>query len=106
MIKLLKQVPLAFFIAFRMARSKRSPTLSVVTLLSIGGIALGVLSLTVVLGVTGGFQEAFQERILGLYPHLVVHRSNSDIRDYEALVEDITQADGVVAPSFFFLQRW
>ena len=99
MIKLLKQVPLAFFIAFRMARSKRSPTLSVVTLLSIGGIALGVPSLTVVLGVTGGFQEAFQERILGLYPHLVVHRSNSDIRNYEALVEDIAQADGVVAAS-------
>ncbi len=99
MIKLLKQVPLAFFIAFRMARSKRSPTLSVVTLLSIGGIALGVLSLTVVLGVTGGFQEAFQERILGLYPHLVVHRGNSEIRNYEQLVEDIKNVDGVVAAS-------
>jgi ABC-type lipoprotein release transport system permease subunit len=99
MIKLFKQVPLAFFIAFRMARSKRSPTLSVVTLLSIGGIALGVLSLTVVLGVTGGFQQAFQERILGLYPHLVVHRGNSEIRDYERLVDDILQVDGVVAAS-------
>ena len=34
-----------------------------VTLISIVGVAFGVLALTVVLGVTGGFQGAFEERI-------------------------------------------
>lgn len=82
--------------ALRMARSKRSPTLSIVTLLSIGGVAIGVLSLTVVLGVTGGFEKAFQDRILGLYPHLVVHRGNSEIVGYRDLVNRIEQVEGVV----------
>ena len=99
MVELFKQFPLAFFVAFRMARSKRSPTLSVVTLLSIGGVAIGVLSLTVVLGVTGGFQQAFQDRILGLYPHLVVHRGNSEIQNYQELVQEISEVEGVVAAS-------
>ena len=61
-----RRVLLAAFVAMRIVRSRRSPTLSLVTGISIVGIAFGVLALTVVLGVTDGFRQSFEERILGL----------------------------------------
>lgn len=92
----LRQFKLAAFVALRIARSKRSSTLSLVTLISIIGIACGVMALTVVLAVTDGFQQAFQERILGIFPHLVVSRTSSAFRDYEAVLDTIRQTPGVV----------
>ena len=90
-----RQLKLAAFIALRIARSKRSTTLSLVTLISIVGIACGVLALTVVLAVTDGFQQAFQDRILGIFPHLVVTRTSSAFRDYEAVLDTIRTTPGV-----------
>lgn len=92
----LRQLKLAAFIALRIARSKRKSTLSLVTLISIIGIACGVFALTVVLAVTDGFQQAFQDRILGIFPHLVVTRTSSAFRDYESVLEVIRATDGVV----------
>lgn len=81
----------------RLVRSRRSARLSTVTVISIVGVAFGVMALTVVLGVTSGFQGAFQERILGLYPHIVVLRSAGDFRGYQEVLEDIRATEGVVA---------
>lgn len=92
----LQQLKLATFIALRIARSKRKSTLSLVTLISIVGIACGVMALTVVLAVTDGFQKTFQDRILGIFPHLVVTRASSSFRDYEAILEILRQTEGVV----------
>ncbi len=89
------QFKLAAFIALRIARSKRSSTLSLVTLISIIGIACGVMALTVVLAVTDGFQHAFQERILGIFPHVVVTRKTSSFSDYEPTLETIRATPGV-----------
>ena len=91
-----RQFKLAAFVALRIARSKRSSTLSLVTLISIVGIACGVMALTVVLAVTDGFQQAFQDRILGIFPHLVVTRTSSAFRDYDAVLETIRRVPGVV----------
>ncbi len=92
----LKQLKLATFIAMRIARSKRSSTLSLVTLISIIGIACGVMALTVVLAVTDGFRAAFQERILGVFPHLVVMRNSSAFGDYESVLDTLRETPGVV----------
>jgi ABC-type lipoprotein release transport system permease subunit len=61
------------------------------------GIAFGVMALTIVLGVTSGFQEAFQKRILGLYPHIVVLKRAGDFRDYEPVLETLNGVKGVEA---------
>lgn len=66
------------------------------TLISIVGIACGVLALTVVLAVTNGFQAAFQDRILGVFPHLIVTRASSIFRDYEPVLEAIKTTPGVI----------
>lgn len=92
----LRKLKLAGFIALRIARSKRSSTLSLVTLISILGIACGVMALTVVLAVTDGFQQAFQDRILGVFPHLVVTRNMSAFSDYETVLDTIREVPGVV----------
>ncbi len=91
----LRRLGLAAFIALRIVKSRRSPTLSLVTLISIAGIACGVMALTVVLGVTEGFQATFQERILGLYPHMVVLKRSSDFTEWPELLEDIRATPSV-----------
>ena len=63
------------------------------------GVAFGVMALTVVLGVTGGFQAAFQERILGLYPHLVVLKRSRGFSQYRELLDEVRNTPGVVAAS-------
>jgi len=92
----MSKLGLAVYIALKIARSKRSATLSIVTLISVIGIACGVMALTVVLAVTDGFQHAFQEKILGIFPHLVVSRTSSIFRDYEPVLETIRATEGVV----------
>jgi ABC-type lipoprotein release transport system permease subunit len=97
MSAMLRRFQLACFIAFRILRSQRSATLSLVTIISIAATAVGVMSLTVVSGVTDGFKSAFQERILGLYPHMVVHQNTNVFGNYQEPLEKIRQAPGIVA---------
>ncbi len=102
-ISLLRRISLAAYVALRIVRSRSSPRLSAVTLISVAGVAFGVMALTIVMGVTGGFQDAFQDRILGLYPHLVVLKRGGDFRAYDQTLEKIRAAPGVVeaAPSTY-----
>ncbi|TNF24730.1 MAG: ABC transporter permease [Deltaproteobacteria bacterium] len=83
------------FVAGRIVRSRRSPTLSLVTLISVFGIAFGVMALSVVLSVTAGFEHTFQDRILGLYPHLVVTPESSRFEDYDPVLAKIRATPGV-----------
>jgi len=83
------------YVAGRIVRSRRSPTLSLVTLISVFGIAFGVMALTVVLSVTAGFEHTFQDRILGLYPHLVVAPESSRFEDYDPVLAKIRATPGV-----------
>ena len=86
---------LAAFVALRIVRSRRSPTLSLVTLISVVGIACGVMALSVVLSVTAGFERTFQDKILGLYPHLVVAPESSRFDDYDTVLAKIRATAGV-----------
>lgn len=81
--------------AARLLRSRRSTHLSLVTTLSVAGIALGVAALIVVLAVNTGFQAAFQDRILASYPHLVIMQRGVDLRDYRLVMERLRAAPDV-----------
>lgn len=99
MLAPLRRFALTAFVAMRLVRSRRSRRLSAVTFISILGVACGVWALTMVLGVTGGFQGAFQERILGLYPHMVVIKRAGDFREYPELLDEVRATPGVAAAS-------
>lgn len=99
MLAPIRRFALTAFVAMRLVRSRRSRRLSAVTLISILGVACGVWALTVVLGVTGGFQAAFQDRILGLYPHMVVIKRAGDFREYPELLAAVRATPGVAGAS-------
>ncbi|MBM4344237.1 MAG: ABC transporter permease [Deltaproteobacteria bacterium] len=83
----------------RLLNSRRSAHLSLVTALSVAGIALGVAALIVVLAVNTGFQVAFQDRILASYPHLVVMQRGVDLRDWRPVVDKLARVPDVRSAS-------
>ncbi len=68
-------------IARRYLRSRRnSRTASLNTVISTGGVAVGVTALIVVLGVMNGLRDDLRERILVANPHLRVLTYGSGLR--------------------------
>lgn len=93
------------FIAMRHLKSRRKSFLSTITIIAILGVFLGVMALTSVVAVTGGFQEAFRERVLGINSHVLVIKYGIDFRDYREMQERIEGVDGVVATSPFIFHE-
>ncbi|MFW5968138.1 MAG: ABC transporter permease, partial [Persicimonas sp.] len=86
------------FIGLRyLMAKKRSRVVSVVTLISVIGVALGVTALIVVLSVMGGFKKDLEEKILGTKAHVVVQAAgNKDLTGAHELADRITEFDGVI----------
>lgn len=84
-------------LAWRMVRSKKSRFLSAITVVAVVGIACGVMALTIVLSVTGGFQSAFRDRILGLHPHLLVWPRTDRFTDYRETIALLEQDPRIIA---------
>lgn len=93
------------FIALRHLRNRRTKFLSTITLIAVVGVFLGVAALTSVVAVTGGFQRAFQERVLGVNSHILVIKYGLDFHDYREVEEQIGEIDGVKATSPFILHQ-
>lgn len=69
----------SLWIALRYLVTRRRQFAAFVTWISVAGLALGVLVLTVVVSVMNGFDAELRQRILGSVPHLLVEgRSVSD----------------------------
>jgi lipoprotein-releasing system permease protein len=76
------KLPYQIFIAFRYLKSKKKHKgVSVNTAISIGGVAVGVMALLVVLSVMSGFHQDLQKKILGANAHII-------IRDYKGTIND------------------
>lgn len=93
------------FIALRHLRNRRRSFLSTITVIAILGVFLGVMALTSVISVTGGFQEAFRDRVLGINAHLLIIKFGIDFRDYREIQETLEQIDGVTASSPFIFHE-
>ena len=62
-----------FFIGLRYLRAKRKEAfISLITVISMLGVMIGVMTLNIVLAVMTGFEEDLRDRILGFKPHIVV----------------------------------
>jgi len=94
------------FIGWRYLKAKRKQTfISLITLISLAGVALGVTALIVVLAVMNGFQEDVKNKILGVTSHLVVLRYGQPMEDYEKLMPVIEKVDGVVSAEPFIYSQ-
>ncbi len=65
------------FIGRRFLLSKASPVLSVVTTISVIGVALGVAMVIISLAVLGGFEHDLEEKIIGANAHLVMQEERA-----------------------------
>lgn len=79
---------------------RRERFVSVIAVLSIGGVALGVMALLVVLSVMSGFDHDLKEKLVGANAHLVVE-SEEGIRDIEPLIRTIAATEHVSGVSPF-----
>ena len=94
-------------IGLRYLKSKRRQALiSLITVLSSGGVALGVMALIVVLSVMSGFERDLRDKILGTNAHVVLLRfGETGITDVEALLPLVVETPHVVAAAPFTLNQ-
>ncbi|MCY1128507.1 lipoprotein-releasing ABC transporter permease subunit [Frigidibacter sp. RF13] len=95
-----------FLIAWRYLRARRAEGgISVMTWISLVGIALGVMALVATLAVRAGFRAEFVGTILGANAHVTVYKpfyededgvQTNAFRDYEAAAARIAAVPGVV----------
>jgi len=90
--------PYELFIGLRYTRAKRrNHFISFITLISMLGIALGVMALIVVLSVMNGFQKEIRARILGVTPHLQVSSDSGQIADWQPVLDIVSRHPEVSA---------
>lgn len=84
-----------------MASRKRGRLLSFITWVALGGVAVGVTTLVVVIGVMTGMQNELRQKILGSYPHIMVQTWGTSLRleDSDRVAETVSGVPGVVAAS-------
>jgi lipoprotein-releasing system permease protein len=78
------------FVALRYLRAKRKQTMvSVISGISVLGIAAGVMALVIALALSTGFKEDIQSKILGATPAINLLRTDNAPLDYKALLHTI-----------------
>ena len=94
------------FVSLRYLKAKRKQTfISIITFISIGGVALGVMALIVVLAVMSGFENDLKNKILGLNAHVLVLSWDNTIGDYAPLAEQVEKMPGVTGATPFILTQ-
>jgi lipoprotein-releasing system permease protein len=85
------------FVAWRLLRAGRGQAfISLMSLLSVTGVAVGVMALVVVIAVMAGFEADLKERLLSLQAHVVVTPVET-VKDPAALMDRLDPLEGVVA---------
>ncbi len=95
------------FVSLRHLRAKRTQKfISLNTWISIGGVALGVMALIVVIAVMSGFGKDLRDKILGTTSHAVVTNINrSGISDVDKIIQQVKSVPGVAAASPFIMNH-
>lgn len=90
--------PLSLYIGLRYTRAKkRNHFISFITLLSVLGIALGVLVLITVLSVMNGFDEQIKDKVFQMVPSITVTDIANDLSSDSGVLSDIRKLPNVKA---------
>src|ERR1700761_432184 len=86
-----------WMIATRYLRPKRADGyISIISILSLIGIALGVAALIIVMAVMNGFRHELLSRILGLNGHVIVQSYAGPLPNFDDLAAKVRNVPGVV----------
>ena len=92
--------PFEWMIAARYLRAKRQESfISVISLFSLIGIALGVATLIIVMSVMNGFRVELLKSILGLSGHVTIQSEMGNLSHYDAVTARILKVPNVVRAS-------
>jgi lipoprotein-releasing system permease protein len=90
-------------LALRYLRSKKRAFISVGTAFAMLGVMLGVAALATVMSVTGGFQQQFREKVLGVNAHVLVLKYSIDFREYRDVMKEMEKVPHVVGVAPFVI---
>ncbi len=97
-------LPYPLFIALRYLRTKKKhPGISINTLISIGGVAVGVMALLVVLSVMSGFHEDLQKKILGVNAHMIILDYKGTMPEYKDVIQKLEGEENIISYAPFVL---
>ena len=84
---------------------QRQAFISITSLLSVAGVAVGVMALIVVIAVMAGFEEDLRTRIIGVQSHVVVQGKNGPMAQYVDAQRRISAMATVAATTPFALTQ-
>ncbi len=95
-----------YFIAKRYLRSKKKNLfISLITMISIGGVILGVTALIVVLSVMSGFEQDLTEKILATNAHGTISKLEGDLGHYNQITDKITGEHQVISATPYIINE-
>lgn len=93
-----------YFVGLRYLKAKRKQTfISLISWISVGGVAIGVAALIVVLSVMEGMHQGIREKILGTTSHIVITNNYGDMSDYLEVTDRIKDISQIKATAPFVL---
>ncbi|MDB4977762.1 MAG: Lipoprotein releasing system transrane protein LolC [Myxococcaceae bacterium] len=95
----------ALSIGLRYLRSKKRKTISVITFIAVAGVALGVGALLTVMAITGGFQDATRNKILGVNAHVLILKYGLDFGEYREVVDHAEELPEVAGAAPFVIHE-
>ncbi|MBU8848614.1 MAG: lipoprotein-releasing ABC transporter permease subunit [Desulfobacterales bacterium] len=88
------------FIAGKYLKAKRKEGfISLITFLSVAGVAVGVMALVVVIAVMSGAETDFRKRILGLEPHILIMNYSGKFDAYSHILSELDQREEIKGAS-------
>ncbi len=95
--------PFEAFIGLRYVRARRrNHFISFISVISMLGIAIGVLALITVLSVMNGFQKELTGRILAMASHATVVQDNAAMDDWQATAMTLKRQPGIIGVAPYF----
>src|ERR1700728_4583418 len=95
----MSKLPFELLLALRYLRPRRS-FVSIITVISIVGVALGVAVLIIVISVMSGFGHDLREKILGFSAPIIIRAVDKPLDNYEEVMRVVSSNKNVtgVAP--------
>jgi lipoprotein-releasing system permease protein len=87
-----------FLVGLRYLRSRRREKfISLITVISVLGVMIAVMTLNVVIAVFTGFEGLVRDQLLGFNAHVLLSKPGGYVTGYDRLIDEVENVKGVVA---------
>ncbi len=94
------------FVSWRYLRSKRKDIfISLISMISISGVAVGVMALIIVLAVMTGLTGELRDKILGTNSHIIVLKRGGRFAEYQHISRQVSQQPHTIGVAPFIIRQ-